>query len=103
MTVMFGAEGQDYRDDGADIVPLKTDADGNLQVASDLYPIMSARAASPTWPTGPRTRCSTSIRKSRRKYARASIAEIDWFHSVGGKDTLAIPPCRPSTSPRSRT
>ena len=43
-TIRFGVEGQDYRMDGADIVPLKTDADGNMQVASDLYPIMSGAA-----------------------------------------------------------
>ena len=75
----FGVEGQDYRMDGAEIVPLKTDADGNMQVASDLYPIMSAAAGFSylaNWP------------EDAVQYVNPKIpAEIR----------------RPSTSPRSRT
>ena len=91
MTVMFGHEGQDYRMDGAEIVPLKTDADGNLLVASDLYPIMSAAGGFSYLANWPEDAVQYVNPKIPAKVREASIAEIEWFHSVGGKDTPAIP------------
>ena len=91
MTVMFGHEGQDYRMDGAEIVPLKTDADGNLQVASDLYPIMSAAAGFSYLVNWPEDNVQYVNPKIPAQVREAAIAEIEWFHSVGGKDTPAIP------------
>ena len=76
---------------GAEIVPLKTDADGNMQVASDLYPIMSGAAGFSylaNWPEDAVQYVNPKIPAAVRE---ASIAEIEWFHSVGGKDTPAIP------------
>ena len=76
MTVMFGVEGQDYRMDGADIVPLKTDADGNMQVASDLYPIMSVAAGFSylaNWPE------DAAVRQSENTYARPPSPRSSWF------------------------
>ena len=91
MTVMFGHDGQDYRMDGAEIVPLKTDADGNLQVASDLYPIMSAAGGFSYLVNWPEDAVQYVNPKIPAEIRDASIAEIEWFHSVGGMDTPAIP------------
>lgn len=91
MTVMFGHEGQDYRMDGADIVPLKTDDQGNMLLASDLYPIMSAAGGFSYLANWPEDAVQYVNPKFPAAVRDASIAEIEWFHSVGGMDTPAIP------------